>query len=277
MKFQGKGYYEYVHHQLNASLENILEQPLDEEVTTEIGDEIIREIATERVITADEEIEQRTNIVNPGAYGLWIGSNAYMILTAVVNKVHLPLDIWLNTHTYLKKTPIIIAGIIGSSVAFEYYQTRRKLVKEIQDNMMNRFKEITPEANERRRNKKVVFTSHSIAVDGRSGGIYYDLGLQRKLYDVVNENFDKATKEIRKIQRTNILGIVLSTVFVGYMCGQTAVGIGAGIVSASMYYINEGTYKKAYYQRKIDEGIQRIVDEYKSQGPNKPEGPLHLA
>ncbi len=265
MKFQGKGYYEYVHSKLNESLADMLEEPLEMDETMEIAHEIIREIAEERVLTQRDEVMQTQHIAYSVVLGTWTGTMGYIILSELINKVHLPLDVWLNMHTYLEKAPLFVAGIVGCAVAVGNYYSMKRASKRANDEMLDQYHKLVPKLRE----GKVLYSPQRISVNGVGYQICYDIRLRSALSDKSIEVFDETAKIIKKIHGRSSVVIGLTSAGIGYLFDQAALGIGVGAAYAALDYTINATniLKQPYYKRKIDEGIQKIVNEYTPEPP----------
>lgn len=267
MKFNGKEYYEYVHDRLNKSLVDKFEDPLDEYGIAVLAHRIITEIAEERVLTQDDGVSQRKDIADCLTLGAWVGTIGYINATGVVSKVHLPVDVWLQVHTYLEKAPVFAAAIVGVGVTISSYYSMRRANRQANDTKMTRCRDLVSQI----RNGKVLFSPQKIAALGEEDQIYYELGLQSALPDEVKKMYDEADKQMKRVHRIGNIMMGLTAVGMGYIFDQTAVGIGAGIMYVALdYAINNINFiKQPYYKRKIDKEIQKIVDEYQYPQPPK--------
>lgn len=127
--------------------------------------------------------------------------------------------------------------------------------------------------------RKILVTPNYMLTEVKKDSIYYDLGLQRELNEEVFNTHREDDQTIRKIFRiSNIFGSV-SAAIVGLVGDQAYLGVTVGVACAALSYVANTTniFKKPYYKRKIDEGIQRVIDEYESPKPNNPIKPLQIA
>lgn len=276
MKFNGKGYHSYVHDRLNESLADKLEKPLDEDETKEIGEEIIEEIAKERVFTLDSELMRRKDIAHSINLGVFAGTNSYMIaqhlINSVINSVRTEdISAYLN-EGYLQGAPLIVAGLFSLGVGAGHYFLLKQHFKKGQQNVMGSYrKQVSDVAKKQKR----FATPENIAVNNVIHYVCYDLQLPTSASKFLEQKYKKLRQTAQGI--CALFGFVSAAT--GYACDQTALGILSGVVFGAVNYAINATNKleQSYYKRKIDEGIQRIVDEYNAPKPDNPTTPLHIA
>ncbi len=242
MKFKGKGYYAYVHSELNSSLADKLQEPLDEEETKEIGKQIIIDMAQEEVLTRQEERDQTIALANSLLLGVWSGGLGYILFSE-------------------QRGIAYIAGMLGCAVTLSHYSnTKEKLRREYHE-ALERY---TKAAREQRRESNVLPTPQTLLIIDVYSRICYDLGLKNALvYEMREELEESETEEgVRNAMRGLILGTTPG--ICGAFFHHSVVGIALGSAYYVMSYaINATTFlTQPYYKRKIDAEIQRVLCEY---------------
>ncbi len=256
MKFEGKGYYQYVHDRLNESLVDKLEEPLDIDETTEIAHNIIKGIAEETVLSSCDELQERQNHINVINPGIWAGVVTSIMSSKLVNEYS-----QTEGSQFLEIAPFVVAGIVGTTYSIYRYYKIKQIYKENDREILNVGRETAKEINAL---KTLLVIPSYMLTKFRESRIYYDLGLQSELHENVSNAYRTNDQSIREVYRKVNIRASVTAAIVGFLGDQTLLGVTVGVACAALSYVTNTTniFKKPYYKRKIDAEIQRVLCEY---------------